>query len=177
MRNTEFHWKILAATLKKEQDFTSGDAVPWIETLGECSLCNLLSCLNNLEKSWSKGIPWPEGWKKAGMVHNAAESSRRCTQSSERFCGGLRRDFFQHSKEASVSPAQKSLRKDPSAPLKTSEDTPGALSCRWSRQLAPGGVFSNRFSVLNLVLNSQILRLEKGRDVPLCPQKPLPALQ
>lgn len=42
-------------------------------------------CLNSqssLEKSWSKGIPWPEGWKTTGMVHNAAESLRRCTQSS-----------------------------------------------------------------------------------------------
>lgn len=43
MRKTEFHWKFLAAASKKEQDFTSGDAVPWIESPGECFLCNLLS--------------------------------------------------------------------------------------------------------------------------------------
>lgn len=37
------HRKILTAALKEEQHSTSGGAVPWTGSLGECFLCNLLS--------------------------------------------------------------------------------------------------------------------------------------
>lgn len=39
---------------------------------GKC--CLHLNSQSSLEKSWNKGIPWPEGWKKD---RNAAESFRR----------------------------------------------------------------------------------------------------